>query len=262
MVVANAGTNINVIAFVLHYFSHHSVAVLASKPIMPLAWYCMVTGQALVPWSRLHLVFHDQRKIRMVLFMIVFNAVTMHIPKTETVIATFLYKGYKVLEPLSTIRPRAVTNMVRHLVALLAVVFLLDTSLIVLEYSDHFETQTISLKVESVVLNKLLAFTHMSTCNYHGPETIPSATLADNNNTRTTTTAGGITSGSGTDASAKEGGPGVLDIEYTGGSLLLPSRLFRMTTFLTAGFLQRRGREASVVVKARPTNQQPINLTK
>ncbi|KAK1973575.1 hypothetical protein LZ30DRAFT_743126, partial [Colletotrichum cereale] len=82
MVVANAGTNINVIAFVLHYFSHHSVAVLASKPIMPLAWYCMVTGQALVPWSRLHLVFHDQRKIRMVLFMIVFNAVTMHIPKT------------------------------------------------------------------------------------------------------------------------------------------------------------------------------------
>ncbi|KZL67556.1 integral membrane protein [Colletotrichum tofieldiae] len=142
MVVANAGTNINVIAFVLHYFSHHSVAVLASKPIMPLAWYCMVTGQALVPWSRLHLVFHDQRKIRMVLFMIVFNAVTMHIPKTETVIATFLYKGYKVLEPLSTIRPRAVTNMVRHLVALLAVVFLLDTSLIVLEYSDHFETQT------------------------------------------------------------------------------------------------------------------------
>ncbi|KAK1974993.1 integral membrane protein [Colletotrichum cereale] len=261
MVVANTGTNINVIAFVLRYFSHHRVTVLASKIIIPVAWYCMVTGQALVLWSRLHLVFQDRRKIRMVLVMIVFNAVTVYIPKTvifylanakphkwtasfniyekieliaftiqETIISFFLYKGYESLKPLSTIRPRAVTIMVRHLVALLAVVFLLDTSLVVLEYSDHFEIQTmckpfvysVKLKVEFVVLNKLLAFTHMSTCNCHGPKTIPSATLAEINNTCTTTAAGGIIGGGGTDASAKEGGPGVLDIEHTGGSFLLP----------------------------------------
>ncbi|GKT57638.1 integral membrane protein [Colletotrichum tofieldiae] len=222
MIVSNTGINVNVIAFVLRYFGYYHEAIFTSSIIIPLAWYSMVTGQAIVLWSRLHLVVHSQRKIRLILSMIIFNAVTMHIPETvifflantnpkqwtmpfkiyekvelivftiqETIIAAFfLYEGYKSLKPLSAIKPKAVTNMVRHLTALFAVVFILDTGLIILEYNDKFEIQTmckpfvysVKLKVEFVVLNKLLAFTRMSTCNCRGPETIPSVTLADSNN--------------------------------------------------------------------------------
>ncbi|WYZ37744.1 hypothetical protein EsH8_II_001250 [Colletotrichum jinshuiense] len=222
MVVSNTGININVIAFILRYFGYYHEAVFASSIIIPIAWYSMVTGQAIVLWSRLHLVVHSQRKIRLILAMIIFNAVTMHVPETvifflantnpkqyvmpfkiyekielvvftiqETIIAAFfLYEGYYSLKPLSAIKPKAVQSMVRHLAALFAVVFILDTGLIVLEYNDKFEIQTmckpfvysVKLKVEFVVLNKLLAFTRMSACNCRGPESIPSATLADSNN--------------------------------------------------------------------------------
>ncbi|EFQ30206.1 uncharacterized protein GLRG_05350 [Colletotrichum graminicola M1.001] len=226
MIVANTGININATAFVLRYFGGHHETLNASSIVIPFAWYAMVTGQAIVLWSRLHLVVHSQRKIRLILSMIVFNAATMHIPETvifvlanmnpkewtrpfkiyekvelvvftiqETIIAAiFLYEGYRSLKPLSAIRPKAVTSMVRQLAALFAAAFILDTGLIILEYNDKFEVQTmckpfvysVKIKVEFVVLNKLLAFTRMSTCNCRGPETIPSNTLPDNN-TRTAT---------------------------------------------------------------------------
>ncbi|KAK1959647.1 integral membrane protein [Colletotrichum sublineola] len=248
MIVANTGININVIAFVLRYFGHYHEAVVASSFMIPFAWYAMVTGQAIVLWSRLHLVIHSQRKIRLILSMIIFNAVTMHIPETvifvlanlkpqqwifpfktyekvelvvfflqETIIAAvFLYEGYKSLKPLSAIKPKAVTTMVRHLGALFAVVFILDTGLIILEYNDKFEVQTmckpfvysVKIKMEFVVLNKLLAFTRMSTCNCRGPETIPSNTLPDSKNR---TTIGG---------NANNGATQPLPyVEQTGGSL-------------------------------------------
>ncbi|KAK6223610.1 integral membrane protein [Colletotrichum tabaci] len=290
MIVANAGINVNVIAFVLRYFGYYHEAVFASSIIIPLAWYSMVTGQAIVLWSRLHLVVHSQRQIRLVLAMIVFNAVTMHIPETvifflannvgkqwagpfkiyekvelvvftvqESVIAAFfLYQGYKSLKPLSAIRPKAVTNMVRHLAALFTVVFVLDTGLIILEYSDKFEIQTmckpfvysVKLKVEFVVLNKLLAFTRMSTCNCRGPESIPSATLAlaggsGNSNSNNRTTAPGPRGN-------KNGNPAELalpDVEQTGGSLspiwqsIQSDRIFDGRTSPTSTRSRRRAKE-------------------
>ncbi|KAK1561589.1 uncharacterized protein LY79DRAFT_574052 [Colletotrichum navitas] len=248
MIVANTGININVTAFVLRYFGYYHQTVTASSIMIPFAWYAMVTGQAIVLWSRLHLVVHSQRKIRLILTMIVFNAATMHVPETvifvlantkpkewtmpfkiyekvelvvftiqETIIAAvFLYEGYKSLKPLSVIKPKAVTSMVRHLGALFAVVFILDTGLIILEYNDKFEVQTmckpfvysVKIKMEFVVLNKLLAFTRMSTCNCRGPETIPSNTLPDSN---TRTAVGGNSNDRAT--------PALPSVEQTGGSL-------------------------------------------
>ncbi|ORY67258.1 uncharacterized protein BCR38DRAFT_426504 [Pseudomassariella vexata] len=43
-------------------------------------WTPMVTGQSLVLYSRLHLLYIDSRILRFVLGIIVFNAITMHIP--------------------------------------------------------------------------------------------------------------------------------------------------------------------------------------
>lgn len=42
----------------------------------------MVTGQSMVLWSRLHLVLRDQFKLRLLLWMIIVNAICFHIPTT------------------------------------------------------------------------------------------------------------------------------------------------------------------------------------
>ncbi|KAK4445892.1 hypothetical protein QBC34DRAFT_383808 [Podospora aff. communis PSN243] len=47
-----------------------------------LGWYCMVTGQSLVLYSRLHLILHRPRVLRAVLIMIICNAIICHIPPT------------------------------------------------------------------------------------------------------------------------------------------------------------------------------------
>ena len=47
-----------------------------------LCWYGMVTGQAVVLYSRLHLVVVDRRKVRWVLYMIIVNFFILHIPTT------------------------------------------------------------------------------------------------------------------------------------------------------------------------------------
>ena len=48
--------------------------------VIGVSWWCMVTGQALVLYSRLHLVVRDKRKIRWVLVMIITNFFILHIP--------------------------------------------------------------------------------------------------------------------------------------------------------------------------------------
>lgn len=46
----------------------------------------MVTGQAFVLYSRLHLVVRNQRTLRIVLWMIIFNAFALHVP---TIVFTY-----------------------------------------------------------------------------------------------------------------------------------------------------------------------------
>lgn len=48
--------------------------------IIGISWWCMVTGQALVLYSRLHLVERDKRKVRWVLIMIIINFCVLHLP--------------------------------------------------------------------------------------------------------------------------------------------------------------------------------------
>ena len=51
-----------------------------------LGWVAMVTGQAFVLYSRLHLVVRNQRTLRIVLWMIIFDACALHVP---TIIFTY-----------------------------------------------------------------------------------------------------------------------------------------------------------------------------
>ena len=51
-----------------------------------LGWVAMVTGQAFVLYSRLHLVVRNQQTLRYVLTMIIFDAIALHLP---TIIFTY-----------------------------------------------------------------------------------------------------------------------------------------------------------------------------
>lgn len=62
-----------------------------------VSWWCMVTGQALVLYSRLHLVVRDRRKIRWVLAMIITNFFILHLPimlLSQMVSCSFLETNY------------------------------------------------------------------------------------------------------------------------------------------------------------------------
>ncbi|KAK5657365.1 hypothetical protein OQA88_2935 [Cercophora sp. LCS_1] len=47
-----------------------------------IGWYCMVTGQSLVLYSRLHLLLHNTTTLRLVLAMIIANFFLGHVPPT------------------------------------------------------------------------------------------------------------------------------------------------------------------------------------
>ncbi|KAK7177838.1 hypothetical protein PSPO01_16111, partial [Paraphaeosphaeria sporulosa] len=79
LLVATWGIVPHAIGFIFKFFRVISLPVLSSA-LVALGWPCMVTGQSLVLYSRLHLVVKNKRKIRWVLYIIIFHAVVLHFP--------------------------------------------------------------------------------------------------------------------------------------------------------------------------------------
>lgn len=79
LLAASWGCAIHALGFVFLDFwiitNAHAVGVMIG-----VSWWSMVTGQALVLYSRLHLVVRDTRKVRWVLIMIITNFVILHLP--------------------------------------------------------------------------------------------------------------------------------------------------------------------------------------
>lgn len=53
--------------------------------LLTIGWYALVTGQALVLWSRLHLIVNGTRGDRIIKYtkwMIIIDAICLHIPTT------------------------------------------------------------------------------------------------------------------------------------------------------------------------------------
>ncbi|KAK1976517.1 integral membrane protein [Colletotrichum cereale] len=94
----------------------------------------------------------------------------------ETLIAgIFARQGFLKLKPLFAFKARTARLVYRYLLGLFVLVLLLDLGLVVLGYTNNAVLQTtgkplvysIKLKVEFVVLNKLLSFTKMISCDCH-----------------------------------------------------------------------------------------------
>lgn len=79
MFLSSWGCAIHALSFVFLDFKIITQAN-AVGVMIGVSWWCMVTGQALVLYSRLHLVVRDKRRIRWVLIMIITNFWILHIP--------------------------------------------------------------------------------------------------------------------------------------------------------------------------------------
>ncbi|CAG7966097.1 unnamed protein product [Penicillium nalgiovense] len=194
MVIATLGILVHALSTFLRYFSlapNFPMCVLIC-----ISWYCMVTGQSVVLYSRLHLVTNYDSYSRWVLGMIIFNFCVLHIPTSvlflginlgvesfvrpfdiyerlqlagfaaqETIISgLYIWETMTSLKPVLAMKGRRGQTVVTNLIIVNTLAVLLDAALLATEYTNHFDVQTtlkpvvysIKLMLEFTVLNSLL----------------------------------------------------------------------------------------------------------
>ncbi|KAJ5279092.1 hypothetical protein N7478_004464 [Penicillium angulare] len=186
------------LGFLLKFFNLTS-ATWFSVTLLTIGWWCMVTGQSFVLYSRLHLVISNQRILRRVLAMIMINAVILHIPTTVLTFGTNLAEpreiyvhGYNIMEKIQmtgfciqefiisglyiweTVRmlrldpDRTKRKIQWQLIIINTIIIILDLGLLVAEFMNYYIMETmlkgtvysIKLKLEFAVLGKLVHLVH------------------------------------------------------------------------------------------------------
>ncbi|KAJ5894194.1 hypothetical protein N7495_005885 [Penicillium taxi] len=182
------------LGFLMKYFEL-TTATWLPVTLITIGWWCMVTGQSIVLYSRLHLVLANQRVLRRVWIMIFIDAVALHIPTTVLTYGCNLYPshqafltGYTTMEKiqmtgfcvqeviLSALYIWETVRMIRldpdpakrkiqyQLIIVNLVIIVMDLGLLVAEYMNYyiFETMlkgaiySIKLKLEFAILGKLV----------------------------------------------------------------------------------------------------------
>ncbi|KAK9646523.1 hypothetical protein HCH54_005262 [Aspergillus fumigatus] len=167
-----------------------------SVTILTVGWYCMVTGQSVVLYSRLHLVVYDQRILTFVLYLIIMDAFLLHIPTTVLTYGSNLggndllfIKGFVIMEKIqmtgfclqeftiSGLYIWHVAKMLRlnlgsykkklllELFMINFLIILMDIGLLVTEYLNYYLIEatakgaiySVKLKLEFAVLGKMVA---------------------------------------------------------------------------------------------------------
>lgn len=141
-----------------------------------VGWCSMVTGQSMVLYSRLHLVLRGAFQLRMVLVMIVVDAIICHIPiivmvygansnnptpfllpysiyeKVQVTIffiqeliisVLYIVQTLKIMRPEGNIRGKASRSVLTHLIYVNAIIVILDITILGLEYSGLYDVQTV-----------------------------------------------------------------------------------------------------------------------
>lgn len=190
--------------FFLKFFTHVSPWVTCT--VLTVGWWTMVTGQAMVLYSRLHLVLRDPKRLKQVLYMICINALVFHLPTTiltygsndpraspkyitgynimekvqltafsiqEAIISgLYLCETYKLLR--TTQRNKAQRRIQYQLIIINVLIILMDLTLLVLEYASEYAIQiclkgavySVKLKLEFAVLSQLVDFIRNKNGNY------------------------------------------------------------------------------------------------
>lgn len=173
--VANCGIALYAIGFILKTLKLNTVNWLFVT-LIAVGWCMMVTGQSLVLYSRLHLVLYNTKHLRAVLYMIIFNAVILHVPiivmvygvnssnpgpfvtpysiyekvqvsvffAQEVIISSFyIIETTKLMRTQREIRSNVSRrNLMIHLIIVNIVVVLLDIAILAMEYAGHYGLQT------------------------------------------------------------------------------------------------------------------------
>ncbi|KAL7928783.1 hypothetical protein V8C35DRAFT_284954 [Trichoderma chlorosporum] len=173
-VFATGGILFQSAGFFVLYYASPSVTYLAVT-ISLLGWIPMVTGQSFVLWSRLHLIVHNQRHLKMILWMIIINAILctggitpmiygsvanpelFHTPfsvmerieVTVFFIQELIISSVYILATLKLMRTqqslgisRYGRSLMKHLIIVNVIIIILDGTIIALEYANQWEYQT------------------------------------------------------------------------------------------------------------------------
>jgi hypothetical protein len=172
--VSTCGIALYGVGFLMKDLNLSSQSILYVTLIV-IGWPAMVTGQSIVLYSRLHLVLRNPARLRLVLIMIIFNAIICHIPiivmvyganlnnptpfllpysiyekvqvtiffLQESIISS-LYIGQtvKFLRPEGNIRGKSSREVLTHLMYVNAIIVFLDLTILGLEYSGLYDIQT------------------------------------------------------------------------------------------------------------------------
>ncbi|KAL7788257.1 hypothetical protein V8C37DRAFT_404447 [Trichoderma ceciliae] len=194
--VATLGIALNAVGFLLRAIGG-SLSSYIYTALGIVGWAAMVTGQSLVLYSRLHIVLPRERLIRGILIMIIANAVWLLVPITvliflcnspgaerylapyfiferiqltvfflqEVIIsALYIHETYEILRSYRGLVTGANRATMVHLILINLVIIALDVSILILQYTNHYDIQTawkpfvysIKLKMEFSVLNRLV----------------------------------------------------------------------------------------------------------
>jgi hypothetical protein len=172
--IATWGIAPHAVGFILKFFQVTTLDLLSSA-IVGVGWGCMVIGQSVVLYSRLHLVVRDKTRIRWVLYMIIFNGIVLGVPLftlamganskqsarflpgfllcdkiqivvisvQETIIAgIYIYETVLLLGGDGTKANGPIRRLLRHLIIVNIMVLIFDITLLAVQFSGHYEIQT------------------------------------------------------------------------------------------------------------------------
>ncbi|KAH7129794.1 hypothetical protein B0J13DRAFT_678865 [Dactylonectria estremocensis] len=172
--IATWGIAFNGTGYLLKHLAITTQANLYATLIL-IGWCTMITGQSVVLYSRLHIVMHNQRRLRMILYMIIGNAIWLHLPIIVLVygsnsgnpgpfvtpynvyekiqlsvffVQELIISGFYVWETTKRLRlEKSVGNMrtrvvMNHLVYVNILVVLLDITILALEFANLYDIQT------------------------------------------------------------------------------------------------------------------------
>lgn len=178
-VVATYGILIYAIGFILEYAGpRDQSARFVYVTLILIGWSCMLTGQSMVLWSRLHIILRDAFKLKLVLYMIIINCIIIYPPISVVLFGTtasnsnastyatvysvyekiqvtlifvqeviisliYVYETVKLTKVLSIMRDQASSRGLRnYLIAINIIIIILDIGILSLEYADQYLLQT------------------------------------------------------------------------------------------------------------------------
>ncbi|KAH7248209.1 hypothetical protein B0J15DRAFT_59670 [Fusarium solani] len=175
VLIATWGIPLYCAGFLVKYFGSPLLGYLACTLIVA-GWICMVSGQSMVLWSRLHLVLRNRRRLRLILGMIIADAIICHgaiIPMVygsfsstpemwkkpysimEKIQVTIFFlqetilSSFYIVETVKLMRfeqsmgnERLSRRLMKHLILVNVIIIILDITILALEYANQYEYQT------------------------------------------------------------------------------------------------------------------------